>query len=53
MKPATKGVLIGGGFAATFDIIYAYLISARAGVSPTWVPIALAIRRYSRAEVQP
>jgi hypothetical protein len=37
MKPATKGVVIGGGLAATLDIVYAFVISAPAGISPTRV----------------
>ena len=37
MKATTKGVLIGGGFAATCDIVYAFVMSASAGVSPTRV----------------
>jgi len=37
MKPATTGVLIGGGLAATFDIIYAFVMSAQSGISPTRV----------------
>jgi hypothetical protein len=37
MQTATKAILVGGGLAATFDIIYAFVISAPAGVSPTRV----------------
>ena len=37
MQPATKAVLIGGGIAATSDIVYACVISATVGVSPTQV----------------
>jgi hypothetical protein len=34
MKPTAKALLVGGGLAATFDIIYAFIISAPHGVSP-------------------
>ena len=37
MKPATRGVLIGGGLAATFDIIYAFVMSAQSDISPARV----------------
>src|SRR4026209_447259 len=37
MKRATTGVLIGGGVAATLDIVYAFVMSAQAGISPTRV----------------
>jgi uncharacterized membrane protein YagU involved in acid resistance len=37
MKPGTRAVLIGGGIAATCDIVYACAISATAGISPTQV----------------
>jgi hypothetical protein len=34
MKPTAKAILVGGGLAATFDIVYAFVISAPHGVSP-------------------
>ena len=37
MKRATTGVLIGGGVAATLDIVYAFVMSTQAGISPTRV----------------
>jgi hypothetical protein len=37
MKSTTKAILVGGGLAATFDILYAFVISAPRGVSPTRV----------------
>jgi hypothetical protein len=37
MRPATTGVLIGGGVAATLDIVYAFVASAPSGISPTQV----------------
>jgi hypothetical protein len=37
VKSATKAILAGGGLAATFDIIYAFVLSAPSGVSPTRV----------------
>ena len=37
MKRATTGVLIGGGVAATLDIVYAFVMSAQAGIPPTRV----------------
>jgi hypothetical protein len=37
MNKALRGVLIGGGIAATLDIVYAFVMSAQAGRSPTWV----------------
>ena len=37
MKRATTGLLIGGGVAATLDIVYAFVMSTQAGISPTRV----------------
>jgi len=37
MKPATTGVVIGGAAAATLDIVYAFVMSAQAGISPARV----------------
>ena len=37
MKPATKGVLIGGGLCGDLDIVYAFVMSAQQAISPTRV----------------
>jgi hypothetical protein len=37
MNKALRGVLIGGSIAATLDIVYAFIMAALVGRSPTWV----------------
>lgn len=37
MKPMQKAVLVGGGLAATFDLIYAFAMSAAGGIMPVRV----------------
>jgi hypothetical protein len=37
MNNASKAVLVGGGIAATFDIVYACVASSFRDITPTWV----------------
>lgn len=37
MKPSHKAVLVGGGLAATFDLVYAFVMAAPRGVMPVRV----------------